>query len=357
MSRRRATELPLDEEAQIPMDSNSKARATSFQVGRFIRTRPAAAVLVMVAFGAVSILALSVLRTLLSFAGDKQLRSQDGADALPNGGGGALGNLGTASKFDTAGDADGDGGAGGAGDAAVDGDGDRDDKPADGAGADAGTGTAAEEGGNAAVAQDDDKAAEEGADHSANTTATCIRKLEAGRFGSKDEVCVTADYYMDISIGSTHIGRVKMGIFGQEVPKSAANWHALATCKEPFDESSCFHGDSFHRIVRGFVIQGGSKATGRSIWGGTFREQVSEDHHSVLSHSETGVMAWAEYPIGSQFYIVLAKETKYLDKNHVVFGYVHEDSMDLIRKIEYTNLDKESPVEKVTITDSGLVQS
>ncbi len=185
--------------------------------------------------------------------------------------------------------------------------------------------------------------------------AHCIREIPAGRFGATSRTCVTAMYFLDLAIGEKNIGRVTLGVFGEAVPKSAANFRALVTCTAPFDNDRCFRGDSFHRVVPGFVIQGGSKATGHSIYGGTFREEVSIDHHSVLSHSETGVVAWAEYPIGSQFYILTGSAAKYLDKNHVVFAYVAE-GMDVIKKVEYTQLDKEKPVERVSIIHCGEVK-
>lgn len=187
------------------------------------------------------------------------------------------------------------------------------------------------------------------------TGSVCVREIPGGRFGATSPTCVTAEYFMDLGIGERKIGRVTIGVFGKAVPKSALNFRALITCSKPFDNDRCYKGDSFHRVVHGFVIQGGSKATGSSIYGGTFREQVSEEHHSVLSHSETGVLAWAEYPIGSQFYIILGREAKYLDKNHVVFGYV-SDGMDVVRQVENTKLDGEKPVETVSIMDCGEVK-
>lgn len=190
---------------------------------------------------------------------------------------------------------------------------------------------------------------------SAGADTRCMRHLEAGRFGSEGKLCVTAEYFLDMSIAGKPAGRVTVGIFGRVAPKSAANFDALVTCAPPFDDGTCFRGDTFHRVVRGFVIQGGSKATGRSIYGGTFREEMAPDHHSVLSHSERGVLAYAEYPIGAQFYILLASEAKYLDKNHVVFGYVAA-GMEAVDQVAQVALDGDRPVHRVSITDCGAVK-
>lgn len=181
----------------------------------------------------------------------------------------------------------------------------------------------------------------------------CFRKFEPGKLGWSKTLCVTDEFFFDISIGTTAIGRFKIGVFGDVVPKSAANFRALVTCTGVFsDQALCYRNDAFHRIVSNFVLQGGSKATGRSIYGSTFLEEQSKDHHSFLSHIEKGVVSWAEYPIGSQFYILYREEAKYLDKNHVVFGIV-TDGMEVIAKMHDAPRTGEEPAQKVKITACG----
>lgn len=188
---------------------------------------------------------------------------------------------------------------------------------------------------------------------SGESPKTCYRKFEPGKLRSDKTLCVTDEFFFDISIGSTPVGTLKIGVFGDVVPKSAANFRALATCSGVFaDDTLCFKGDSFHRVVTGFVAQGGSKATGRSIYGPTFREEKEKDHHSFLSHNEKGVVSWAEYPIGSQFFILIRDEAVYLDKNHVVFGLVTE-GMDVVDKIHDAPRTGEEPKERVSITNCG----
>ncbi|PXF45665.1 Peptidyl-prolyl cis-trans isomerase B [Gracilariopsis chorda] len=183
----------------------------------------------------------------------------------------------------------------------------------------------------------------------------CHRKFEPGKLGSERTLCVTDEFYFDIAIGGKPVGRITIGVFGDVVPKSAANFRALATCTGVFaDDTLCYRQDSFHRVVTNFVAQGGSKATGRSIYGPTFREEKSSDHHSFLQHAERGVVSWAEYPIGSQFFILIRDEAKYLDLNHVVFGIV-TDGFDVLGKIHDAPRTGEEPTERVTITDCGDV--
>lgn len=181
----------------------------------------------------------------------------------------------------------------------------------------------------------------------------CYRKFEPGKLGSKKTLCITDEFFFDISIGETSAGTFKIGVFGEIVPKSLANFRALVTCSGAFaDDSLCFRGDSFHRVVTNFVAQGGSKATGRSIYGPTFREERSENHHSFLEHSEKGVVSWAEYPIGSQFFILIRNEAKYLDENHVVFGII-TDGLEVVDRIHHAPRSGEEPSSHITITNCG----
>lgn len=181
----------------------------------------------------------------------------------------------------------------------------------------------------------------------------CYRKFEPGKLGFDKTLCVTDEFYFDIAVGDSQIGRFKIGVFGEVVPKSAANFRALVTCSGAFaSKDLCYRKDSFHRIVTNFVAQGGSKATGRSIYGATFREEKSTDHHSFLEHGEKGVVSWAEYPIGSQFFILIRNEAKYLDDNHVVFGIV-TDGLEVVDKMHDAPRNGEEPSSRVTITDCG----
>lgn len=186
---------------------------------------------------------------------------------------------------------------------------------------------------------------------------SCYRKFEPGKLGWPKMLCITDEYYFDISISSTPVGRLKIGVFGDVVPRSAANFRALVTCTGVFEsEKLCFRGDGFHRIVQNFVIQGGSKATGRSIYGPTFKEEKLPNHHSFLQHGERGVVSWAEYPIGSQFFILVVDEAKYLDANHVVFGII-TDGFHVLDKILTAPRRGEEPTGRIVIADCGDVHN
>lgn len=349
MSRRRPTEadaavaqdtLPPPASADI---SNAKRRTPTERAARFFRTRPVSSVLLVLVFCAAAMLTFSVGRSV----GLAILGIVRGSQPITT-----LNDTALHDEFEHAriedhvapGDdhVEAEGGAG------------KDDAPDAKVGED-------EKGalvdgvddtqGIPRVAQDAPHPQDES--RTAERSKICYRKYEPGKLGSGKMLCVTDEFFFDISIGAEAVGTIKIGVFGDVVPKSAANFRALATCSGAFaDDSLCYKGDSFHRVVTNFVAQGGSKATGRSIYGPTFKEEKSKEHHSFLQHGEKGVVSWAEYPIGSQFFILIRDEATYLDVNHVVFGFVTE-GLDILDKIHDAPRTGEQPTNRVTITNCG----
>lgn len=112
-------------------------------------------------------------------------------------------------------------------------------------------------------------------------------------------------------------------------PKSVANFVKLA-------ESGFYNGLTFHRIVPGFVIQGGDpEGTGMGGPGWTIPgEFASNGFRNDLKHTR-GVLSWARTPdpnsAGSQFFIMV-DEAPYLDGEYAAFGKV-TDGLDVIDQI------------------------
>lgn len=110
----------------------------------------------------------------------------------------------------------------------------------------------------------------------------------------------------------------------------------------------------FHKIIDGFVIQGGDISNGGiggySIYGRTFVDESFARTHScagLLSMASTARNANA-----SQFYITL-KACPHLDGKNVVFGQVI-DGMEIVKKIAKVPIDKNNkPVNPVMIIDCG----
>eukprot|EP00190_Bangiopsis_sp_CCMP1999_P001375 CAMPEP_0198731958 /NCGR_PEP_ID=MMETSP1475-20131203/33051_1 /TAXON_ID= ORGANISM="Unidentified sp., Strain CCMP1999" /NCGR_SAMPLE_ID=MMETSP1475 /ASSEMBLY_ACC=CAM_ASM_001111 /LENGTH=228 /DNA_ID=CAMNT_0044494987 /DNA_START=36 /DNA_END=722 /DNA_ORIENTATION=+ len=185
----------------------------------------------------------------------------------------------------------------------------------------------------------------------------CVERIDGTRLDHPEGLCVTHRVHLDISVAGEKIGRLDVGLFGQVVPLSTRNFLSFAQCI--YGPQRCLKGDVFQRVVRNFVVQGGPSSTAKSfINNATFREEKSPDHHSFIKHGRKGLLAWAEYPIGSQFYITLCCDDNgphYLDGNHVVFGtLLGDESYQTLSHMGSVPLDKESPKDRIQIVDVGL---
>jgi cyclophilin family peptidyl-prolyl cis-trans isomerase len=146
-----------------------------------------------------------------------------------------------------------------------------------------------------------------------------------------------------IVVMETNQGNIEIELYWKETPKIAENFLRLVV-------SQYYDGLTFHRIVPGFVIQGGDPlGTGTGGPGYTLPDEPTTKKH------DRGALAMArgaEGNNGSQFYIVLSKErTAHLDaQNFSVFAHVVE-GMDVVEKIAQVEKgERDMPKEKVIMT-------
>ncbi|KAI3884037.1 hypothetical protein MKX03_005312 [Papaver bracteatum] len=168
--------------------------------------------------------------------------------------------------------------------------------------------------------------------------------------------------FLDISIDGAPKEKVVIELFSDIVPKTAENFRALCTGEKGIGASTGkplhFKGSIFHRIIRGFMAQGGDFSKrdgtgGESIYGGKFA-----DENFKRVHDEPGLLSMANAgrnTNGSQFFIIF-KATHHLDGKHVVFGKVKQ-GMEIIRKMEQVEVvaDSAKPAGPVKIVDCGEV--
>lgn len=134
-------------------------------------------------------------------------------------------------------------------------------------------------------------------------------------------------------------GTFTVRLFDQEAPNTVANFVELAEgTKEWTDPASgerkkapYYDGVIFHRVIRGFMIQGGDRL-GKGTGGPGYK--FADEFHPTLRHSRAGILSMANAgpdTNGSQFFITLGP-TPHLDNRHTVFGEVVE-GLDVVQRI------------------------
>ena len=138
----------------------------------------------------------------------------------------------------------------------------------------------------------------------------------------------------------TSEGTVQLELYPDDAPTTVANFEKLAG--EGF-----YDGVSFHRVIPDFMIQSGDP-TGTGTGGPGYQFEDEINHHRV----ERGALAMANAgpnTNGSQFFIVTAEATPWLDGKHTVFGRVTA-GMDVVDRISQVDRDaNDRPRMPVTI--------
>ena len=145
----------------------------------------------------------------------------------------------------------------------------------------------------------------------------------------------------------TSEGDIALELFEEDAPRTVANFKQLAG-------QGFYDGVIFHRVIPDFMIQGGDpEGTGRGGPGYTFEDEINQ--HKVVR----GALAMANAgpnTNGSQFFIVTAEETPWLDGKHTVFGRVTA-GMEVVDRISNARTGRnDRPVEDIRIEAVELEQ-
>merc|ERR1711892_1507404 len=157
--------------------------------------------------------------------------------------------------------------------------------------------------------------------------------------------------FFDISVGDQPLGRIVFELYYDVVPKTAESFRALATGEKGFG----FEGSAFHRVIPGFMLQGGDFTDGNGRGGKSIYGNKFADENFTKKHTEVGLLSMANAgpnTNGSQFFITVAV-TSWLNGKHVVFGKVKSGYDDVVKKVESLGSNSGSLSKKVEITKSG----
>lgn len=163
--------------------------------------------------------------------------------------------------------------------------------------------------------------------------------------------------FFDISIGGKPVGTITFELFADVVPKTAENFRALCTGEKGVGRSGKplhFKGSQFHRIIPGFMCQGGDFTRGNGTGGESIYGEKFADENFQLKHTGPGILSMANAgpnTNGSQFFICTAV-TSWLDGKHVVFGRVI-DGADVVAQMEAQGSQSGQTRSAVVITNCG----
>ena len=171
---------------------------------------------------------------------------------------------------------------------------------------------------------------------------------------------VTQKVFFDIEIDGEKTGRVVFGMFGDTVPKTVKNFATLADGSAGIGNAGKplhFKGSKFHRIIPGFMAQGGDFTNGNGTGGESIYGNKFADENFTLQHSKPYLLSMANAgpnTNGSQFFITF-KETPWLNGRHTVFGEVIEGS-NVVDALEKIGSGSGKTSKEAVIADCGVLE-
>ena len=163
--------------------------------------------------------------------------------------------------------------------------------------------------------------------------------------------------FLDVQIGKGEKKRIVIELFAALLPKTAENFRCLCTGeKSTAEQKLSYKGTHFHRLIKGFMVQGGDFEKGDGTGGSSIYGPKFPDEEFWLDHDRAGLLSMANTgpnTNGSQFFITL-NAADWLNKKHVIFGRVVL-GMTIVRDIENTPVsEKDAPKDEIIIVDCGI---
>lgn len=186
-----------------------------------------------------------------------------------------------------------------------------------------------------------------------------IQKTFSNSLNKFEENSTLPKVYLNIKAGKKNLGQIVIKLFTNNVPKTCNNFRALCTGEQGYTRTGkklSYKNCPFHRIIPGFMVQGGDiengDGTGKMcVYGDSFA-----DESFMIQHNKPGIVSMANSgpdSNGCQFFIITEPQP-HLDGKHVAFGQVIK-GMEIIKEIEELGTESGEPLVDIIISDCGSI--
>ena len=163
--------------------------------------------------------------------------------------------------------------------------------------------------------------------------------------------------FFEIDVDGKRLGRLEFELFSKDLPKTTKNFYQLCTGESGMGKQGKklhFKGSHFHRIIPGFMAQGGDFTKGNGTGGESIYGTKFADEGFKFKHDKKGMLSMANAgpnTNGSQFFLTFVP-CPWLDKAHVVFGRMTKGE-EVLDKMETYGSKSGKTSKTVTIADCG----
>jgi peptidylprolyl isomerase len=164
--------------------------------------------------------------------------------------------------------------------------------------------------------------------------------------------------FFDLRVGpSGPVKTIAIELFSALLPKTVENFRCLCTGeKSTTTQKLAYKGSRFHRLIKGFMLQGGDFDHGDGTGGASIYGPQFPDEPFWLDHDRAGLLSMANKgpnTSGSQFFITF-NAADWLNKRHMVFGRVVQ-GMSVVRELENLPVGaNDVPKDEIVIVDCGM---
>ena len=167
----------------------------------------------------------------------------------------------------------------------------------------------------------------------------------------------TEKAFFDVTIDGVDVGTITFGLFGDVVPITVKNFAELCSGEAGDDAHGVplwYKGSPFHRLIPGFMAQGGDFTNGDGTGGESIYGPSFDDENFDIKFTKPYQLAMANAgpnTNGSQFFITF-EATTWLDGHHVIFGEVL-DGFDVVDQLENIGTQSGAPTKTAIVANSG----